>query len=143
MQKIVILNTHRSDYDIRDAADSSITVRELIEELRGYDEDLKVVFSNDHGYTYGYISEDDVDYINQETREEEAERERMEEEEAEREEEEETMETIQGHLTDIQSRYENPTEDGHMTDEEYREEREDIFRSYGITEEMYNQWLNK
>ena len=143
MQKIVILNTHRSDYDIRDAADCSMTVGELIEELRGYDEDLKVVFSNDHGYTYGSISEDDVDYINQETREEEDERERMEEEEREREEEEATMQTIQESLTDLQSRYENPTEDEQMSDEEYREEREDIFRSYGITEELYNQWLNK
>ena len=143
MQKIVILNTHRSDYDIRDAADSSITVGELINELRNYDEDLKVVFSNDNGYTYGYISEDDVDHINQETREEEEERERMEEEEAEREEEEATMQTIQEQLTDLQSRYENPTEDERMSDEEYMEEREDIFRSYGINEELYNQWLNK
>lgn len=143
MQKIVILNTHRSDYDIRDAADCSMTVGELIDELRGYDEGLKVVFSNDNGYTYGYISSEDVDIVSKETREEEEERERREEEEAEREEEEATMQVIQEQLTDLQSRYENPTEDEHMTDEEYREEREDIFFSYGITEELYNQWLNK
>ena len=136
MQKIVILNTTRTDYDIRDAADCSITVGELIEELRGYDEDYKVVFRNDNGYTHGSICTDDVDVTSVETREEEEERER-------REEEEETMQMIHERLTDLQARYENPTDGERMSDEDYRAEREDIFDSYDITEEYYNEWLNK
>ena len=143
MQKIIILNTTRTDYDIRDAADCSITVGELIEELRGYDEDTKVVFRNDNGYTHGSISTDDVDITSVETREEEEEQERREEEEAEREEEEATMQVIHEQLTDLQARYENPTDGERMSDEDYREEREDIFDSYGITEAYYNEWLNK
>ena len=56
MIRIVTLNTNRSEYDIRDAAACSMTVRELIDELEcNYNEDDKIVFSNDNGYTYGGI----------------------------------------------------------------------------------------
>lgn len=58
MEKIAILKTNRSEYSIKEAATGSITVRELIEYLRdNLDLDMPIVFSNDGGYTYGYITE--------------------------------------------------------------------------------------
>ena len=62
MEKIAILKTNRSEYSIKEAADYSITVRELIEYLQdNLDLDMPIVFSNDNGYTYGYITESVVD----------------------------------------------------------------------------------
>ena len=62
MEKITILKTNRYEYSIKEAADNSITVRELIEYLQyNTDLDSRIVFSNDNGYTYGYITEDVVD----------------------------------------------------------------------------------
>ena len=76
MIRIVTLNTNRSEYDIRDAAACSITVGELIEELESnYNKGDKIVFSNDNGYTYGYVTEDRIAEHNVETHEEEEERE--------------------------------------------------------------------
>jgi len=61
MEKFTILKTNRSEYGIKEAADNSITVRELIDYLdRNVDLDSRIVFSNDGGYTYGYITEDAV-----------------------------------------------------------------------------------
>jgi hypothetical protein len=70
--RIITLSTRRSDYSIKDAADESMTVEELIEELRYLPGDCKVVFSNDNGYTYGYIQDRDIDseYIQSEEEEE-------------------------------------------------------------------------
>lgn len=80
MIRIVTLNTNRSEYDIRDAAACSITVGELINELeRNYNDGDKIVFSNDNGYTYGYVTEDCIAEHNVETREEEEAREKAEE----------------------------------------------------------------
>ena len=62
MEKITILKTNRYEYSIKEAANNSITVRELIEYLQyNTDLDSRIVFSNDNGYTYGYITEDVVD----------------------------------------------------------------------------------
>lgn len=62
MDKIVILKTNRSEYSVKEAANGSITVGDLIEILRNYhDLDAPIVFSNDNGYTYGYITESVVD----------------------------------------------------------------------------------
>ena len=62
MDKIVILKTNRSEYSVKEAAKGSITVGDLIEILRNYhDLDAPIVFSNDNGYTYGYITESVVD----------------------------------------------------------------------------------
>ena len=63
MANIVILRTNREFYNADDAASSSITVRDLIEELEHYDKDSKVVFSNDGGFTYGYINESRIKEI--------------------------------------------------------------------------------
>ena len=81
MEKIVTLLTSRDEYDIRRASESSMTVRELIDELENYPSNAKVVFSNDRGYTYGYITTSKIDMEEVETFEEEEERERREEEE--------------------------------------------------------------
>ena len=72
MIRIVTLNANRSEYDIRDAADRSITVGELINELKSnYNEGDKIVFSNDNGYTYGYVTAGYIDEHNVKSREEE------------------------------------------------------------------------
>lgn len=60
---IVILATRRSHYSAKDAALESLTVGELISYLQEYDEDSKVVFSNDNGYTYGKLNSTTVDEI--------------------------------------------------------------------------------
>lgn len=59
--RIITIDTRRSDYSVKEAADDSITVDELIEELRNFPGDCKVVFKNDNGYTYGYIQGGDID----------------------------------------------------------------------------------
>ena len=57
----VTLSTNRSYYDALHATKHTMTVRELIERLSLEDPDMKIIFSNDNGYTYGTISEDDVE----------------------------------------------------------------------------------
>lgn len=55
---IAILNTTRSHYSAEEAAERTLTVSDLIAVLEQYfDGDEPIVFSNDNGYTYGYISE--------------------------------------------------------------------------------------
>ena len=61
MDFIATLKTNRSEYSIQDAAQRSLTVGELIRELGQLDENAKIVFSNDNGYTYGYVTESCVD----------------------------------------------------------------------------------
>jgi len=70
--RIITLSVNRSHYSIEGAADESMTVAELIEELRYLPGDCKVVFKNDNGYTYGYIMDRDIDseYIEPEEEEE-------------------------------------------------------------------------
>lgn len=124
MQTIVMLLTNREEYDIRHAASRSMTVRQFIDELEcNYDENAKIVFSNDHGYTYGYVGAGYIDSKRVETHEEEDLREKMED--------------LQEELTELQAEYENPDEDDPMTDENYRAERERLFKEYGVTEEEY------
>lgn len=134
MERIVILKTNRSEYDIRDAAKYSITVAELIRELENHDEDARVVFSNDNGYTYGYVCESDVDVVETESHEEEERREKMEE--------------LNDELCDLNCDYEHEPDpddedDEAMTEEEYLSQRASIFESYGITEEEYNKYFGK
>lgn len=128
MIRIVTLNTNRSEYDIRDAAASSMTVGELIDELEcNYNRDDKIVLSNDNGYTYGYIGAGYIDAHRVETHEEEDRR--------------ESMEAIKDELEDLRERYLEPDEDEEpMTEEEYKIERQKIFDSYDITEEEFNKF---
>ena len=81
MEKIAILKTNRSEYSIKEAADQSLTVRELIDYLENnLDMDSRIVISNDNGYTYGYIRESVVDeeFLEEEPEEEDLEMQRDE-----------------------------------------------------------------
>lgn len=71
MERIITISTNRSHYDIKEAADESMTVAELIEELTYLPGNYKVVFKNDGGYTYGYIKDRDIDSEYPEPEEEE------------------------------------------------------------------------
>lgn len=127
MQRIVVLNTNRSEYDIRDAAAGSITVGEFIRELEHYDEDAKMVLSNDSGYTFGYISERFIEEVKVESREEEELRERMED--------------LQHELSELEEEYDNPLdEEKPMSEETYRQYRANLFNEYDITEEQFNHY---
>jgi len=127
MIEIVKLYTSRDEYDIRLAAERSMTVRELIDELERMNEDAKVVFDNDNGYTYGIICSGSIDSDMYETREEEERR--------------ETIEGIDSELEDLEYEYSHPDEDDEpMSDEQYYEKRREIFKSYGMTEKEYNSY---
>lgn len=67
---IVAFFTDRETYSAEDSAKHSITVRELIDELEQYDEDAKVVFANDNGFTYGKITNRCIAQIEDEETEE-------------------------------------------------------------------------
>jgi hypothetical protein len=60
-EKVITIATSRDTYNIGDAANYSITVEELIDELRHLPGDCKIVLKNDGGYTYGAISTWDID----------------------------------------------------------------------------------
>lgn len=53
--KYLALETEREGYAPRQCS-RTVTVGELIDILEQYDENMKVYFSNDEGYTYGSIS---------------------------------------------------------------------------------------
>ena len=50
----ITLETKREGYD-PDQCGNTMTVGELIQYLSQFDEDAKVFYSNDNGYTYGSI----------------------------------------------------------------------------------------
>ena len=58
MTMIVKIETRRTAYSAEDAAERTLTVKDLKEMLDGYDDDSPVVFSNDNGYTYGEVQWD-------------------------------------------------------------------------------------
>lgn len=60
MHSNIYLDTHRSGYGI-DQIHKTLTVEELIEILSEFDPNAKVYFRNDGGYTYGEISESDIE----------------------------------------------------------------------------------
>ena len=128
MVEIVKLYTSRDEYDIRLAAERSMTVREMIDELKRMDEDAKIVFDNDNGYTYGIICSGSIDSDMYESKEEEEYREKMEE--------------LNDELLDLNIEYEHVADpddedDVEMTEEQYLAERERILNSYGVTAEEY------
>jgi hypothetical protein len=125
MQTIVKLNTSRDYYGIREAADSSITVEELINALSSFNPEDKVVFSNDKGYTYGAVYDETVEEERVETYEEERRREELEEAEKEIAMVKDEMES---NLTGLEVEYENPDNEDAMTDEEYERQREEIIK---------------
>ena len=53
------ITAHRNGYTPKQCG-KTLTVGELIEALQNYDEDLPVYLSHDNGYTFGSISENDL-----------------------------------------------------------------------------------
>lgn len=60
---MVTLETTRDGYSPEQVEYKTCTVGELISYLQQYDEDEKIIFSNDNGYTYGAIKERLLDEI--------------------------------------------------------------------------------
>ena len=71
---VLTIDAHRDGYSI-DQVDETITVGDLIYFLEDYPDDTPVYISNDRGYTYGGISEDDLSlkYVEEEEEEEDEE----------------------------------------------------------------------
>ena len=67
MQRVLKIETHRDTYSGKEAAEGSITVKDLREYLEGVDDDLPVIMSYDNDYTFGSIAFED---FNEETVEE-------------------------------------------------------------------------
>ena len=55
----VFINGRRDGYDVEQCG-KTMTVGELIEYLAEFDEDSPVYLRNDNGYTYGRITQDDI-----------------------------------------------------------------------------------
>ena len=72
--KALIIDAHRDGYSV-DQVYETITVGDLIYFLEDYPDDTPVYISNDRGYTYGGISEDDLSlkYVEEEEEEEDEE----------------------------------------------------------------------
>lgn len=62
--KAITIEARREGYTASQVTDGTLTIAELMDVLRemadAYGDDAPVVISNDHGYTYGSISWDDV-----------------------------------------------------------------------------------
>lgn len=71
---VLTIEAHRDGYSV-DQVYETMTVSDLIYELENYPEDTPVYISNDRGYTYGGISEDDLSlkYVEEEEEEEDKE----------------------------------------------------------------------
>jgi len=65
----LIITAHRNGYSTKQCG-KTLTVSELIEALQNYDENLEVFLSHDNGYTFGSISEDDLNEDDEEEGEE-------------------------------------------------------------------------
>ena len=79
---VLTIEAHRDGYSV-DQVDETITVGDLIYFLEDYPDDTPVYISNDRGYTYGGISEDDLSlkYVEEEEYEEEEEEDEEDEDE--------------------------------------------------------------
>ena len=68
---VLTIEAHRDGYSV-DQVYETMTVSDLIYELENYPDDTPVYISNDRGYTYGGISEDDLSlkYVEEEEEEE-------------------------------------------------------------------------
>lgn len=61
MRKYIEIKTLRSHYSAGDCFGRTLTVGDLINVLSQFDTDTPVVLSFDNGYTYGGITDSDVD----------------------------------------------------------------------------------
>ena len=87
MIKVLMLNTSRDYYDVRDIVEtndsSTMSVGEIIDLLKNLPREAKVVFRNDNGFTFGAVRGYSFRVKNVETYAEELEREQREEREGE------------------------------------------------------------
>lgn len=60
--KYLKIETERSAYSPEDLG-RSMSVRDLIDYLMMFDDDTKVILSNDNGYTYGEVKEENIQEI--------------------------------------------------------------------------------
>lgn len=58
--RALYINGNRNGYSPEQCGET-LTVRELIELLKGFDDDLPIYLCNDNGYTYGSIEEWDIE----------------------------------------------------------------------------------
>ena len=84
METIIKVITSREDYDIRDSAECSLSVQDIIDRLECLPRNAKVVMSNDNGFTFAPFGESTFKQVEVETKEEEEERLRKEAEEDEK-----------------------------------------------------------
>lgn len=59
MKKVLFFETARDAYAPEDCT-STMTVGELKNFLDWYDDDTLIIYSNDHGYTYGRLYESEI-----------------------------------------------------------------------------------
>lgn len=71
METIIKVNTTREDYDIRNSAECSLTVQDVIDRLECLPRNAKIVMSNDNGYTFAPFRESTFEEVEVETLEEE------------------------------------------------------------------------
>jgi hypothetical protein len=57
---MITINGKRNGYSPKQAG-KTLTVQELIEILEGFDPDEKIYIKNDNGYTFGSITQWDID----------------------------------------------------------------------------------
>ncbi len=55
-----MIDTGRDSYTPAQC-DATLTVKELMDILEGFDPDQPVYLRNDNGYTYGFLSDDRID----------------------------------------------------------------------------------
>lgn len=58
-KNVVLIDTGRDGYTPEQCYET-LTVKELMDILEGFDTDMPVYFRNDNGYTYGFLSEERV-----------------------------------------------------------------------------------
>lgn len=61
MKTYIKINVHSKAYGPEDLFEKTLTVGDLIDTLEDYDEDLPVILSFDRGYSFGPISDQDID----------------------------------------------------------------------------------
>jgi len=62
MKNYLIIETHRGGYSVNQCG-KTLSVSELVDYLTQWDDDTPVYFSNDNGYTFGSISFDDINSV--------------------------------------------------------------------------------
>lgn len=67
--KCLTIETHRTGYSVNQCG-RSLSASELIDYLSQWDGDTPVYFSNDNGYTYGSISFDDINEMEEDDEDE-------------------------------------------------------------------------